>query len=115
MSQHRWLSPPTTSLKLFGCVLLAAMSLIAGNAAAAATYTVTNLATLTPSLPVIIHGPNIAGLAVGSGKEVSDPNGDRGRRGLVFRSGAAALEIPGLATETDDSAIFGLNDAGDFV
>jgi probable HAF family extracellular repeat protein len=115
MSQHQWLSPPPTSLKLFGCLLMAAMSLIAGNATAAATYTVVDLATLTPSLPVIINGPNSAGLAAGSGKEVSDTNGDRGRRGLVFRSGAASVEIPGLAAETDDSAIFGLNDTGDFV
>jgi probable HAF family extracellular repeat protein len=114
MSQQQWFCLSRTGLKLFAPLLMATMSLIGGSAAAA-TYTVVSLATLTPSLPVIIHGPNSAGLAVGSGKEVSDTNGDRGRRGLVFRSGAAALEIPGLAAETDDSAIFGLNDAGDFV
>jgi probable HAF family extracellular repeat protein len=114
MSRHVWFFPARRFLKLTGCLFMTAMPLC-GAEAAAATYTVVDLATLTPSLPVVIHGPNNAGLVAGSGKEASDRNGDRGRRALLLHSGAAALEIPGLAAETDDSAIFGLNDAGDFV
>jgi len=114
MSRHDWFCPAREFLKRTGFLFMAAISLVGGNAAAA-TYTVVDLASFTPSLPTVIHGPNSAGQAAGSGKEISDRNGDRGRRGLLLRGGAKAQEIPGLAVETDDSAIFGLNDAGDFV
>src|SRR6185369_11332738 len=114
MSRHDWFFFARGFLKLTGFLVMTAMSLF-GLSAAAATYTVVDLAKLTPSLRTVIHGRNSSGLAAGSGKEISDRNGDRGRRGLLLRSGAAAQEIPGLAVETDDSAIFGLNDAGDVV
>src|SRR5215208_6208341 len=114
MSQQRWFSTGRISLLWVGCVLVAAISLLGANAAAA-TYTIVDLATLTPGQAVVVRGPNIDGVAAGAGKVVSDVGGIGGRRGLLFRSGGAAVQIPGLAAETDDSAVFQVNDAGAFV
>jgi probable HAF family extracellular repeat protein len=115
MSQQKWFFTARTSLKLLGSLLFAAISICAGNAAAA-TYTVVEIATLTPSLPVVVRGPNSSGVAAGSGKEVSDKSADRGRRGLLLLgNGGAATQHPALTAATDDSAVFAVNDAGVFV
>jgi uncharacterized membrane protein len=112
MSLHRWFFLTRTCLKLASSLLIPAVSLIAASAAAA-TYNVIDLATLSQETAVVVRGANSSGVAAGGGKLVA-PNAATGRRGFLFRSGAAALQIPGLA-ESDDTVVFGVNDTGGFV
>lgn len=101
-----------TSLQLIRALLFLTMPLIAAGAAAA-TYNVIDLATLSQETAVVVRGVNSSGVASGAGKLVGE-QAATGRRGLLFRSGAAALQIPGLA-ESDDTVVFAVNDSGGFV
>lgn len=100
------------SPKRFGSLLSAAIAFAAASAAAA-TYNVVDLATLSQETAVVVRGINSSGVAAGGGKLVGE-NTASGRRGLLFRSGAAALQVPGLA-QSDDTVVFAVNDAGVFV
>src|SRR5215208_4223938 len=114
MSRHRWFSRAHASVKLVASLLIpAAMSLI-GASAAAAAYTVVELATLSQGMATVVRGPNSAGVAVGAGRLVSAGSVSGGRRGLVFRGAGGVQQITGFA-DSDDAAVFAINDVGTFV
>src|SRR4051794_11806489 len=99
--------------RLIGLLLFSSMFLFMTNAAAV-TYAVVDLATLSISAPPVVRGPNTAGVAVGGGVVVSAGGAAGYRRGFVVASGAAARLVTGLAG-TDDATVFGVNDAGGVV
>jgi probable HAF family extracellular repeat protein len=113
MSQDQWWFPLSrTFLNLAVWLLVPALSMLAGNAAAQ-SYRVVDMATLAPGSSVVVRGPNTAGLAVGGGRLVA--NGSTlPRVGLLFQSGAAAQQIVGFAG-SDNTTVFGVNDAGSIV
>jgi len=97
---------PAATLLIFAATLL-------GDHAAAQTYRLIDLATLSQGNATVVRGPNDAGIGVGGGAVVS-PRGTSGeRRGLLFESGAVQ-QIAGLSG-SDDTVLFGVNDAGGFV
>lgn len=112
MSQHQRLSLTRTCLKLAGSLLVPVISLFAASATAA-TYNVIDVATLSQETAVVVRGANSSGVTAGGGKLIGE-KAAIGRRGLLLRSGAGALQIPGLA-DSDDTVVFGVNDAGGFV
>lgn len=100
------------SLRLGGSLLAAAMSLcVAG--AGAQTFRVIDLATLAQGNAAVVHGPNVAGAAVGAGTLASVRSAGGQRQGLWFESGATRL-VNGPAG-SDDTVIHGLNDSGGLV
>lgn len=112
MPVGQWFRRARLPLPLMGSVVLG-MSLFAANVAAA-TYTVIDLATLSPGSVAVVRGLNIAGVAVGGGNPAG-ANATAGPRvGLVFQKGAVARQVTGLPG-SDDTTIFGLNDNGGFV
>ena len=110
---HWWFSTRRTSLKPATWLLGAAMWLMAANAAAQ-SYQVIGLATLTPGSSVVVRGPNISGLAVGGGRLADAAVSTSARLGLLFRSGAAAQPVAGLPG-SDYTTVFGVNDPGAIV
>jgi probable HAF family extracellular repeat protein len=114
MSHDYWrFSASRTSLKLAAWLLGPAMLLTAANAAAQ-SYQVVSLGTLSPGSSVVVRGPNLSGLAVGGGKLADAAISPGGRLGLVFRSGAAAQPVAGLPG-SDYTTVFGVNDPGAIV
>ena len=92
--------------------LLIAACFVAANAAAQ-TYRVVDLATLSQGYATVVRGPNSAG--AGSGGGILDgAQGTRGgRRALLFEiDGARQVAEP---AESDSAVVFGLNDAGGYV
>lgn len=87
--------------------LLVTTLLLFGIDAAAATYQLVQLATLSQGSPVVAHGPNGTNVAAGGGRVI----GTTGRSGLVFQSGVAPRQIFGFAG-SDGTSVFGLNDVG---
>jgi probable HAF family extracellular repeat protein len=111
MSRHGWFyTARTLVVGLPASLLIAAMSLIGVNAAAA-TYNLVELGTLSQGAWAVVRGPNSAGVAVGGGKLVGATND---RSGLVFQSGSAVRQIAGPAG-TEDATVYGVNDAGGIV
>lgn len=112
MISTRSISLGRSPLKLAGSLLIFAASLLGANAAAQ-TYRLVDLSTLSQGNAAVVRGPNGAGTGVGGGTVVV-PRGVPGqRRGLLFEGGAVQ-QIAGLA-DSDDTVIFGINDAGGFV
>lgn len=91
--------------------LAAGMCAAVAGHAAAATYTVVDLATLAQATSTVVRGPNAAGTAVGGGRLLG-PSGTA-RSGLVFeRSGVLPVDgLPG----SDRTNVLGANDVGLFV
>lgn len=102
----------------FVAALILGAAFSAGGAAIAQTqapsqrYTLVDLGTLSQGNVSIVRGPNVSGEGVGAGTVAGRPSG--ARRGLLFRSGAVAEPLAGLAGG-DDTTVFGLNDSGGFV
>lgn len=113
MHQHQWLCRTLIYQTIIGSVVISAASLVAANATAA-TYKVVEIAKLDQGTPAVVRGLNSAGVAAGGGKDSSIRGPNRGRRGLLFRNGIAALPIDGPAG-SDSTTVFGLNDSGGFV
>ena len=86
---------------------------LAAPALGAQTYTVTELVTLEQGHTPVVRGANSAGVAVGGGKVA--PGQERvGRRGLLIQPAGGAQTVAGLPN-SDDTVVFGINDAGVFV
>ncbi|MBW3656220.1 MAG: hypothetical protein KY444_08935, partial [Gemmatimonadetes bacterium] len=98
---------------LAAAFLISAAGPLLSQPAQAQSYTVVDLATLSPGLATIVRGPNSGGRGVGGGHL---PN--RGlsgeRRGLLFERGVPPQALAGLPG-TDDTTIFGVNDTGAYV
>lgn len=105
----------TTSPALAGrcvrCLLALTASVIATVAAAAPSYTLTDLAALQPGHPNVVRGPNNQGRAAGGGRLVTERGG---RRGLIFEGAGAAPPNTGTV-ESAGSTIYRINDGGTFV
>lgn len=112
MRLSQWFARDPRSRELLGALLIA-ITLFGANAAAAATYTVVDLATLSQGSASVVRGPNSAGVAVGGGTLVGASTSGP-RRGLLFQNGTPARQLTGLAG-SDDTTVFSLNDAGGFV
>ena len=112
MSKNQFFPSRRKSLKhVATCLFLSisATSLISASAAAA-SYDVVDLTTLSQGTPVVVRGPNIAGVAVGGGRLVG-ASGEQ--RGLIFEN-KTVRQIVGLAA-SDSASVFGINDSGGFV
>jgi probable HAF family extracellular repeat protein len=112
MNEHERLFLPRLAPKLAGALFLLSL-LLAGGKAWAATYTVIDIATLLQGHPASVHGPNVAGAAVGGGVPVTGTERVGRPRGLVFANRAVRV-IGGLAN-SDYTITFGINDAGSVV
>jgi probable HAF family extracellular repeat protein len=99
-------------LKLVASLLIFTASFL-GTHAAAQTYRLVDLSTLSQGNATVVRGPNGQGTGVGGGAVVGAREGSGQRRGLLFEGGVVQ-QIAGLA-DSDDTVIFGLNDSGSFV
>jgi len=117
MLKGRWTPRSGTRGQVLAALLMGAAFVTGGPATAQAQapshrYTVVDLATLSQGNVSIVRGPNVTGEGVGAGTVAGKPSG--ARRGLLFRSGAIAEPLAGLAGG-DDTTVFGLNDSGGLV
>src|SRR5512133_2093527 len=110
MKKQEWFCSARFVMRLLASLVMTA-SLLYGTDAAAQSYRLIDLATLSQGTPVVVRGPNSAGVAVGGGRvagSASTPGG------LVFQSGAGPRPIAGLPG-SDYTIAFGVNDSGGLV
>lgn len=111
MKQQHWFCSTSFDIRRLASLVVTA-SLLYGANAAAQTYQLIDLATLSQGSPVVVRGPNNTGVGVGGGRVAgsTSPPG-----GLVFQNGAGPRPIARLPGSGDNANLFGVNNSGGVV